>query len=104
MLTSHNQPRLSLSLCCLLFVPCVRTEVGGYRSTRTDLKRTHGVLSSRSGGQDPPPLNGIGPTGAIRKISSVEGLTEDEQNKIAEILVSLFGDRKTSPTLYKLGG
>ena len=75
----------------LLFV--AHTGVGDYRSRGADLKQTHDVLSSTGGEKDPPlSLERGGPTraGTIRRISSVEGLTQHEQNKIAEILVSLY--------------
>lgn len=65
--------------------------VGGYRLSGTDLKRTHG-LSSEDSARVPPLLNNTSPRrmSTIRKISSAEGLTEDEQDRIAAILVSLL--------------
>ena len=58
-----------------------------------DMKHTQGTFSSDDViGNFSSILNYKRPRrdSTIRKISSVEGLTEDEQDKIALILVSLF--------------
>ena len=67
------------------------------------MKRTQPGLSSEYSTKSPPLWNNKCPrrTAAIRKISSVDGLTEDEQDKIAAILVSLLYQR---PRLNKCGG
>ena len=70
--------------------------MGNHRSrdNNTDLKRTQTRtgLSPGYGGKSPPLVNNRASqrTPIIRKISSVDGLTEDEQDKIAAILVSLL--------------
>lgn len=88
----------------IVWSPCahiVCTGVGGHQLNDVDLKRTQGGLSSEEGGKRPSPLDNKSPrrTLTIRKISSIEGLTEDEQEKIATILVSLVEARRylTSP-------
>ena len=69
----------------------IHTDVGSYRSRDTYLKHTTQMgLSLEYGTRSPPLVNNKGSqrTPTIRKISSVDGLTEDEQDKIAAILVS----------------
>jgi hypothetical protein len=76
-------------------------DMGSHGSPRDDssmdlkLTQTKTGLSPGYGGKSPPPplVNNTGSqrtTPTIRKISSVDGLTEDEQDKIAAILVSLL--------------
>lgn len=57
-----------------------------------DLKRTQTALSLKYVEKSPPLVNNKGSqrTSTIRKISSVDGLTEDEQDRIAAILVGLL--------------
>ena len=84
----------TINTLLLLVVP--DADVGSHRSrdNDTDLKRTRTKtgLSLGHGGKSPPLVNNRGSqrTPTIRKISSVDGLTEDEQDKIAAILVSLL--------------
>lgn len=69
------------------------TDLANYRLGDTDMKRTQASLSSKHGAMSPPIIvnnKGSQRTPTIRKISSVDGLTEDEQDKIAAILVSLL--------------
>lgn len=71
-------------------------DVGDDRLGDMYLKRTQESLSLENGVVISPPVKSGAPQSTsrqtettIRKISSVEGLTEDEQDKIAEILVGL---------------
>ena len=71
----------------------MHTDVGSYRSRDMYLKHTTQMgLSLEYGARSPPLVNNKGSqrTPTIRKISSVDGLTEDEQDKIAAILVSFL--------------